>query len=138
MENKASSKSATALVAASATSATSGSTVTKRSTLLLTRSDVVALLGFPECIDAVEKAFRLHAEGKIAPPGILGTHVEGGGFHIKTAAMPGTASYFAAKTNANFPGNPKPHGLPTIQGAMLLFDASNGYLLAIMDSAEVT
>jgi ornithine cyclodeaminase/alanine dehydrogenase-like protein (mu-crystallin family) len=46
--------------------------------------------------------------------------------------------YFAAKTNANFPGNAKAHGLPTIQGAILLFDARNGCLLAIMDSAEVT
>ena len=107
-------------------------------TLLLTRSDVAALLGMGECIDAVEKAFRLHAEAKIAPPGILGMHVTGGGFHIKAASLPGVRSYFAAKTNANFPGNPKAHGLPTIQGAILLFDAANGCLLAIMDSAEVT
>jgi alanine dehydrogenase len=106
--------------------------------LLLTRSDVAGLLRMPECIDAVEKAFRLHAEGKIGPPGILGAHVEGGGFHIKVATLPGAASYFAAKINANFPGNPKAHGLPTIQGAILLFDATNGCPLAIMDSAEVT
>jgi ornithine cyclodeaminase/alanine dehydrogenase-like protein (mu-crystallin family) len=51
--------------------------------------------------------------------------------------MPGSPGYFAAKTNANFPGNPK-QGLPTIQGAILLFDAGNGRLLAITDSAEVT
>jgi alanine dehydrogenase len=109
-----------------------------RGTLLLTRSDVAGLLGMRECIDAVEKAFRLHAEGKMAAAGILGVHVEGGGFHVKVAALPGTLSYFAAKTNANFPGNPKAHGLPTIQGAILLFDAANGCLLAVMDSAEVT
>ena len=47
------------------------SSAMNRDTLLLTRSDVVELLGLPECIDAVEKAFRLHAEGKIAPAGIL-------------------------------------------------------------------
>jgi alanine dehydrogenase len=103
-----------------------GSATTNRSTLLLTRSDVAALLGLPECIAAVERAFRLHAEGKMAPPGILGVHVEG------------APAYFAAKTNANFPGNPKAHGLPTIQGAILLFDATNGCPLAVMDSAEVT
>src|SRR5215210_3934644 len=107
-------------------------------TLLLTRSDVSALLDLTACINAVENAFRLQAEGKIGPAGILATHVEGGSFHIKTAALPGRCSYFAAKTNANFPGNPKAHGLPTIQGAILLFDAANGRLLAIMDSAEVT
>ena len=124
--------------AAPATSPTRSRAMTNRSTLLLTRSDVAGLLRLPECIDAVEKAFRLYAEGKIAPAGILGMPVEGGGFHIKVAAMPGARSYFAAKTNANFPGNPKAHGLPTIQGAILLFDATNGCPLAIMDSAEVT
>jgi hypothetical protein len=36
--------------------------MTNPATLLLTRSDVVALLGVPECIEAVENAFRLHAE----------------------------------------------------------------------------
>lgn len=112
--------------------------MTNRSTLLLTRSDVAGLLGLPECIDAVERAFRLQAEGRMAPAGILGVHVEGGGFHIKVATLPGTRSYFAAKANANFPGNPKERGLPTIQGAILLFDAANGCPLAIMDSAEVT
>jgi alanine dehydrogenase len=112
--------------------------MTRRATLLLARSDIAALLRMPECIEAVEKAFRLQAEGKMAPAGILGVPVEGGGFHIKAATLPGAPSYFAAKTNANFPGNPKAHGLPTIQGAILLFDAANGCPLAIMDSAEVT
>lgn len=102
--------------------------------LLLTRSDIAALLSMRDCIDAVETAFRLHAGGKIGPPGILGMHVGDGSFHVKAAGM---SSYFAAKTNANFPGN-RAHGLPTIQGAILLFDAGNGRLLAIMDSAEVT
>jgi alanine dehydrogenase len=119
-------------------SVATASTTTNRSTLLLTSSDVAELLGVPECIDGVAKAFRLQGQGKMAPPGILGMHVEDGSFHIKAATMPGTQSYFAAKTNANFPGNPKAHGMPTIQGAILLFDASNGCLLAIMDSAQIT
>src|SRR5213596_3739026 len=97
-------------------------------TLLLKRSDVAALLGMRECIDAVEAAFREHADGKLDRPGILG-------MHVKAASL---NSYFAAKTNANFPGNAAAHGLPTIQDAILLFGASDGRLLAIMDSAEVT
>ncbi len=104
-------------------------------TLLLKRSDVAALLGMRECIDAVEAAFREHADGKLDRPGILGMHVPAGSFHVKAASL---NSYFAAKTNANFPGNAAAHGLPTIQGAILLFGASDGRLLAIMDSAEVT
>ncbi len=92
-------------------------------TLLLKRSDVAALLGMRECIDAVEAAFREHADGKLDRPGILGMHVPAGSFHVKAASL---NSYFAAKTNANFPGNAAAHGLPTIQGAILLFGASDG------------
>ncbi|MEY2529661.1 MAG: hypothetical protein QOJ05_1751, partial [Verrucomicrobiota bacterium] len=41
-------------------------------TLLLSRSEVARLLTMPECIDAIEKMFRLLGEGKLPPPGILG------------------------------------------------------------------
>jgi alanine dehydrogenase len=44
----------------------------------------------------------------------------------------------AIKTNANFPDNRAKHGLPTIQGALLLFDAGNGAPLALIDSIEIT
>src|SRR5262249_8679055 len=44
---------------------------------------------------------------------------------------------FAAKTNANFPQNPA-RGLPTIRGVILLCDADDGTLLAVMDSMELT
>jgi len=107
------------------------------STLVLTRSDVLALLTLPECIETVERAFRLHAEGRTLPPGVLGVPAGGGGFHIKAAGLVGDPSYFAAKTNANFPANPR-LGLPTIQGTVLLADASTGALLALMDSGSIT
>ena len=57
-------------------------------TLVLTGSQVRSLLSLDECIAAVEEAFRLHGEGRVPPPGVLGTHVPGGGFHIKTAVLP--------------------------------------------------
>ena len=106
--------------------------------LVLSRADVFELLSLHDCIDAVERAFRLHAEGKTLGPGVLGIPAEGGGFHIKAAGMLGERSYFAAKTNGNFADNPRRHGLPTIQGAVVLADAGNGTLLAVMDSASVT
>ena len=56
-------------------------------TLILSRSDVVDLLSLPECIDAVERAFRLHAEGRTLGPGVLGVPASGGGFHIKAAGL---------------------------------------------------
>jgi len=109
------------------------------SVLLLSRSDVSRLLTMDECISAVEDAFRQFGEGRTDPPGILGTHVERGGFHIKAGVLTVRGRrFYAAKTNANFPQNPTRHGLPTIQGIVLLFDAENGRPLAIMDSSEIT
>ncbi len=46
--------------------------------------------------------------------------------------------YVAVKLNGNFPGNPQRSGLPTIQGIVLLCDATDGSLLAVMDSIEIT
>lgn len=107
-------------------------------TRLLTQRDVVRLLDLASCIDAVERAFRLHGEGRTVKPGVLGTHVDGGGFHVKTAGLAGDRAYYAAKVNANFPDNPRARGLPSIQGVVLLYDASSGAPLAIMDSIEIT
>ena len=102
------------------------------------RHDVRELLDMTSCIDAVENAFRLHAAGRTIGPGILGTHVDGGGFHIKAAGLTGERAYYAAKVNANFPDNPHSNNLPTIQGVITLFDAATGTPLAIMDSIEIT
>jgi ornithine cyclodeaminase/alanine dehydrogenase-like protein (mu-crystallin family) len=85
----------------------------------------------------VEEAFRLHGEGR-AETGVLGIHVPGGGFHIKAGVLRLSRPYFAAKTNANFPNNPAAHGLPTIQGVIVLADAAVGTPLALLDSGEIT
>ena len=104
-------------------------------TRLFTRADVRRLLTLDACIDAVASAFRRQASGADPPATLLGMHVEGGGFHAKAAVVGGL---FAAKLNANFPANPARAGLPTIQGLVALCDATDGRLLAIMDSIEIT
>ena len=106
--------------------------------LILSRRDVLDLLTLRGCIGAVERAFRLRAEGRTLGPGVLGVPAEDGGFHIKAAGLVGERSYFAAKTNANFPENPRRFGLPTIQGTIALADASIGTPLAIIESGSVT
>jgi alanine dehydrogenase len=103
-------------------------------TLLLSRADVERLLTPEVCIAAVEDAFGQLALGKVPPPGILGLHGGEGSFHVKAGFLDG---YFAAKLNANFPGN-RAHGLPTIQGAVILSDGAKGVPLAIMDSISIT
>ena len=107
------------------------------STLLLNRSDVQELLSLTECIDAVEKGFRSQGEGKIPAPGILGVRTHSGGLHVKTACVSGAKSYIVAKLNTNFAQNAR-FGLPTIQGVIVVYEAKNGRLLAVLDSMEIT
>lgn len=107
-------------------------------TLLLTRCNVSQLLSIEESIAAVEQAFKLYALGEAQAPGVLGIHAQDGGFHIKAGISNLSKSYFVAKINANFPGNSKKYGLPTIQGVIAVFNAENGRLLALMDSIEIT
>ena len=106
--------------------------------LVLSRRDVLSLLTLGDCIAAVEQAFRLHAEGRTLGPGVLGVPAGDGSFHVKAAGLVGTCRYFAAKTNANFPENPRRFGLPTIQGTVVLSDATTGAPLAVMDSGSIT
>ena len=106
--------------------------------LMLSRREVMELLTLDSCIEAVERAFRLHAEQQTFGPGVLGLPTEDGGFHIKVAGLRGDRNYFAAKTNGNFPNNARRFGLPTIQGTVVLADASNGIPLAVMDSGSIT
>ena len=109
----------------------------RRGTLLLSRADVERLLTPDACIAAVEEAFRQHALGR-ASQAILGLHAPEGSFHVKTALLTQGRPCFAAKVNANFPHNDARFGLPTIQGIVVLHDATNGYPLAILDSASIT
>lgn len=103
-------------------------------TLILTRRDVDSLLSLRDCIEAVESVFRRYGEQGLAPPQSLGLPAESGVFHIKAAL----AGQFVAKINANFPGNPRSYGLPTIQGVIVLMDSGHGTPLAILDSTLIT
>ena len=105
--------------------------------LQIDREQLRALMGLDDYLDAVERAFRAHGEGRTSQPMPLHIAVEGGGFHAKGAFAALDRAYVAVKVNSNFPGNPA-KGLPTIQGAVLLYDAADGRLLAILDSMEIT
>jgi ornithine cyclodeaminase/alanine dehydrogenase-like protein (mu-crystallin family) len=96
--------------------------------------EVATVLTPARCIAAVEDALRLLGHGEAPGPATLAYPAEGGGFHIKAGRL---GRYFAAKLNGNFPGNPA-RGLPTIQGLVILADATDGRLLAVMDSVELT
>lgn len=103
-------------------------------TRILTRSELQTLLTPRDCLSSVEAAFRSYGEGRIAPPKSVGLHAGTGTFHIKAAID----DVFAMKVNANFPGNPRQHALPTIQGVIVVMDIARGVPLAILDSALIT
>ena len=107
-------------------------------TLLLNRSDVEQLCTLRECVDAVEKVFRLQGEDKIPPTGILGMKTRDGGLHVKTAILTADKNYIVTKLNTNFSQNRIRFGLPTIQGVIVLFNATNGRPLALLDSIDIT
>ncbi len=113
-------------------------TRSENGTLILTRSDVARLLGIEACLEAVDLAFRHHGTEAAISPAVLELPGIGGGFHVKAGGLRLDRTFAATKINANFPGNPKERGLPTIQGIVLLSDAESGEPLAIMDSAEIT
>ena len=109
-----------------------------QNTRFLSRHDVATLISLPDCIAAVESAFRLHALGETLGSGVLGIHADGGGFHIKAAGLPGEDGAFVVKVNGNFANNGARFGLPRIQGLIVLCDVHSGYPLAVMDSVEIT
>lgn len=109
-----------------------------RETLVLTASDVARALPPAECREAIERALLLLAKGLAPAPRATGYEAPGGTFHAKVALLDMGAPRFVAKINGNFPGNPEAHGLPTIQGVLLLADAADGRPLALMDSGALT
>lgn len=106
--------------------------------LLLSRSDISSLLTFPDYIDAVAEAFRIHAEGGSLAPALSHVDGDGGEFHIKAGGLRGNPPYFALKLNGGFFQNRARFGLPNIQGLIILSRADNGVPLAAMDSIEIT
>ena len=107
-------------------------------TLLLEQSEVRELLSFAECVDVVEEAFRLHGKNKSMKPQLMHVDSGSGEFHVKAGGLEFERRYFALKANGSFFHNSVRHGLPNIQGIILLSDGETGYPLAIMDSREIT
>src|SRR4029078_7122107 len=82
--------------------------------LILRDTDVASLVDPAACLEAVEAAFRSHANGHANVPMPMHMPVDGGGFHVKGAAIDLDRRYVAVKVNGNFPGNLARTGLPAI------------------------
>jgi ornithine cyclodeaminase/alanine dehydrogenase-like protein (mu-crystallin family) len=86
-------------------------------------------------LEAVRNAFVAHARGEwTMPPKVYVTNYPAGDFR----AMPALgAGHALLKWVTSFPGNPL-QGLPTVSGVVLVSDAENGQLRAVLDAASVT
>jgi alanine dehydrogenase len=98
-------------------------------------ADVERAVSPHEAYDAVRAAFEAHARGSWSMPSkVYVTNYPAGDFRAMPAIGDGHA---LLKWVTSFPGNPA-RGLPTVTGLVLLSDAGDGRLLAVLDAAAVT
>src|SRR5436309_9990299 len=102
---------------------------------VLAARHVEAAVSPDSAFEAVRNAFVAYARGEWSmPPKVYVPAYPAGDFR----AMPALgAGYAALKWVTSFPGNPQ-RGLPTVTGVVLLSDATNGSLVAVLDAAAVT
>jgi alanine dehydrogenase len=98
-------------------------------------ADVERAVSAERALAAVRDAFIAYARGEWSmPPKVYVPAYPAGDFR----AMPALGSGHALlKWVTSFPGNPEV-GLPTVMGLVLLSDAANGVLRAVLDAAAVT
>ena len=97
--------------------------------------DVEAAVPPERALEAVREAFVAYARGEWSmPPKVYVPAYPAGDFR----AMPVLgAGHAALKWVTSFPGNPA-RGLPTVTGLVLLSDAGDGSLVAVLDAGAVT
>src|SRR4249919_2197654 len=102
---------------------------------VFTAADVERAVSPHEAYDAVRDAFIAYARGEWSmPPKVYVTNYPAGDFRAMPAIGGGHA---LLKWVTSFPGNPG-RDLPTVTGLVLLSDAEDGRLLAVLDAAAVT
>lgn len=108
--------------------------------LILNRHDVESLLTMADALTAVEDGFRRLSAGEVVMPQRLATPIaQYNGVHLSMPAfVQGDPGTLTIKIVAVYSDNPQQHGLPAVQGALLLHDAATGQLLALMDAEHLT
>jgi len=97
--------------------------------------DVERAVSPGRAVDAVRDAFVAHARGEwTMPPKVYVTNYPAGDFRAMPALGGGHA---LLKWVTSFPSNPS-RGLPTVTGVVLVSDAEDGQLRAVLDAATVT
>jgi len=104
--------------------------------LVLSRYEIEKLLTMGETLKAVERAFKLEAEGKvIMPPKLYLTLPQHhGDFRAMPAYVNGSAGI---KWVSVYPNNSK-YDLPSVMATIILCDPNTGRALAFMDGTYIT
>jgi ornithine cyclodeaminase len=108
-------------------------------TLVLSHAQVLELLPIKECIAVMREALIALAAGEAHQPlrTIIRPPDASGVMGLMPAYMSGGRAAFGLKAICVFPGNPA-KGKDAHQGAVLLFSADTGDLLAIMNASAIT
>lgn len=108
--------------------------------VVLSRHDVEQLLTMSDALAAVEEGFRQLAQGNVVMPQRAATPIAPyNGLHLSMPAFVGGAiGALTIKIVTVYGDNPAQHGLPTIQGLLLVHDAQTGQVLAMMDAEHLT
>ncbi|MHC3471402.1 ornithine cyclodeaminase family protein [Streptomyces sp. 7R007] len=102
-------------------------------TLLLTRSDLEAVLDVGECLDVLADGFRASAALPVAGQRVrTDLPFPGTATALIPGVLPGIGAY-TVKVNAKFPA-----ARPALRGVICLHSGADGELLALLDSATVT
>lgn len=113
--------------------------------LILTEDEIRQAISTTEAIDAIEAAFASLAQGRVSLPGVINlnlpplppSEIPQGESHVKGAYITG-ASHFVIKVANSFYGN-QALGLANGSGLMLAFDATTGFLDAmLLDNGYLT
>jgi alanine dehydrogenase len=106
--------------------------------LILSEKDIRSLYSVEDCLNDLEQAFHFYMEGKVENPVRTSLHHsahEGNTLYMPSYIQPLESA--AIKVVSVFPNNAK-IGKKTIQGVILLTDATSGEHLALMEASYLT
>ena len=106
--------------------------------LIVNQAEVPRLLPMKECIDVMADALATLSRGEtVMPLRTIASLPDGSGLLASMPSMLPGAGVMGIKVITVFPGNEGTE-LESHQGAVVLFEAERGRLLAIVDASEVT
>lgn len=107
-------------------------------TYLIKKSDVEKALEMKDCVEVVEKAFRLYGEEKVQmpPKAYLYFTKYSGDLRSMPAYIPEVEAA-GIKAVSVHPGN-REVGLPTVMATILLNDPKTGFPIAVIDGTHIT